>query len=217
MIRSIIIEDENPSQELLKSIISHYCPQVSVVGIANDVKSGLDLFLRESPDLAFMDIQLADENSYDILDKLPAKKCKIIFTTAYEKYALKAFKYDAMDYILKPFSHLDIMRAVEKIKSDDINETVLQQLNSLLRINEKAVDKIKIQTYSGIFIIKISDIIRIEADGAYSIIYTLNGKKCMTSKPLKDYEMQLSTAGFYRTHTSHLINISHISQIRTED
>jgi two-component system, LytTR family, response regulator len=218
MIKTIIIEDEFPACQLLTNVIREYCPKLKLVGSATNVEDGYALVMKEKPDLVFLDIQLADNISFELLDRLPYRKFKIIFTTAYEEYALKAFKYEALDYIVKPFSPKDIIQAVDKVKMNDIDEDVLAKINELFYKNEKPLnDKIKIQTSNGLMIIRCQDILRVEAEGSYSIVYTVDGKKNMFSKTLKDLESKLCPNTFYRVHASHLVNTNYVSQISSED
>jgi two-component system LytT family response regulator len=215
MYKTIIIEDELHAQTLLANICKAYCPTIDIVGIADNVQEGITLIEKTNPDLAFLDIRLSDSLSFEILDKLSNRECAIIFTTAYEHYALKAFKYEAVDYVMKPYSHLDIINAVNKVRKSVLPPEILKQISKIL--NKRSSEKLKVQTKGGFILIKSNDVIRIEADGAYATIYTTDGKSYITSTTLKDYEEKLSNDRFYRVHASHLINLESISQIKTED
>jgi two-component system, LytTR family, response regulator len=218
MIKTIIIEDEFPACQLLTNIIGEYCPNLELKGTASSIMDGYNLIQTAKPDLIFLDIQLADQISFELLDLIPNRKCKVIFTTASEDYALKAFKYNAVDYIVKPFSPKEIIQAVDKVKMTDLDENILDKINSIFSVKEKQqYEKIKIQTSSGLDIIKCHDIIRVEAEGSYCMIYTLDGKKNIYSKTLKDIESKLRPVNFYRIHASHLINKDHVSRISSEE
>lgn len=218
MIKTLIIEDEIPAQQLLVSICNEYCPNISIVGVTDNIAEAYRMIQNLSPDLLLMDVQLSDKIAFELLENLPNKTCKVIIISAYENYALKAFKHEVVDYILKPYSPMEIIKAVEKIKTPDLNPNILNQLSQLFQGKEKYhAERIKVKTSSGIILLKLQDIIRIEADGSYSVIHTADGKKITTSKSLKEFEEKLSTFRFYRVHTSHLINFSYITQINVVD
>lgn len=218
MIKTLIIEDELPAQQLLVSICTEYCPNVSIVGITDNINEALHMINNLSPDLLLMDVQLSDKIAFDLLDRLSDKSCKIIIISAYENYALRAFKYEVVDYILKPYAPKDIIKAIEKIRALDFNQNMLDQISQIFKRKEKySIERIKVKTASGIILLKLNDIIRIEAEGSYAVIYTTEGKKITASKPLKEYEDKLKQANFYRVHTSHLLNFDHITQINVVD
>jgi two-component system LytT family response regulator len=218
MLKTLIIEDEPHAAKLLSQVITEYCPKLEVIGILDNVDGGYE-FLRENDvDVLFLDIQLADRKSFELLDLVPNNKYKIIFITAYEEYALKAFKYNAIDYVLKPFSPRDIIQAVDKIKINDVDEKIVEKLSQLFFAKENKInDKLVIHTSSGIDIIKFTDVIHIEAEGSYSYLYTIDGKKKMYSKTLKELEAKLCNDEFFRVHSSHLVNKNHVKRISSDE
>lgn len=213
--KTAIIENEVKAQRLLSKIVKEYCPELELVGIANSVSTGRQLILEENPDLIFLDIQLDDGDGFDLLDVLTTHDLKVIFTTAYNDYAIKAFKYEAVDYLLKPISPKDVMKAVEKVTKIRDSQLSYKQLKSLLEHTQN--NKLSISTQEGVSIIPKSDIVRIEGDGAYATIYLLNGEKEMVSRSIGNLEKEISSDDFLRIHTSHLINKNHLRKYIRED
>lgn len=216
MIHSIIIEDEKNAREALKKIISLLDYPVKIVDSSGLVEHGIEIINKHKPDLVFMDIQLTDGTSFEILDKIINPNLKIIFTTAYDQYAIKAFKYSAIDYLLKPIDPSDLelalKKAIESIKNEEEHQKLLKVLKHNLEDDSK---KIVLKTANNRKIVEVNDIIRLEADGAYTIFYT-QGEKITISKNIKYYE-NLLEGTFIRCHQSHLINKSHVIGLYKND
>lgn len=218
-IKTVIIEDEESSQKLLRLIIEDYCPSLRLCGIASSVEEGLQLIHSTDIDLLFLDINLGNHTSFEMLDKVTKKDFKIIFTTAHDEYALKAFKYEAVDYILKPFSPKDILTAVERIKDKFTEKRMISKLMTISE-NYKPLQqqnlKISIATADGIELHEAESITRIEGNGSYCYIIFKNGHKSLASKSLKEVESSLPHH-FFRTHDSHIINLHHVKQFNKLD
>lgn len=213
--RTLIIENELKAQRLLTKIIEEYCSELSLVGVAKTISAARQLIREEKPDLIFLDIRLDDGDGFDLLDILEDKDLKVIFTTAFNDYAIKAFKYEAVDYLLKPISPKDVMKAVEKVTKITESQVSYSKLKLLL---EKAEDnRLSIHTNEGISIITKSEIVRVEGDGAYATIYLFNGEKEMVSRSIGNLEKEISSADFLRVHTSHLINKKFLRKYIRED
>jgi two-component system, LytTR family, response regulator len=219
MYRSIIVEDEIASQELLSSIITEYCQDIEIVGIASSRDEGVKMILSLKPDIVFMDIQLGDETSFEILEILPNRDFKLIVTTAYTDYALTAFKYEAVDYLLKPFSPKDVIKAVGRITLKLDQSKSFLDLEKVIKnsFHHKEVEKLTISTLEGLTVFKIENITRIEALGAYCKIHARDSKPILLSKGLKEMESLLPSSSFFRVHDSHLINLNHIKEVKKED
>ena len=218
MFRALIIEDEKDAQNLLSKLINEYCVDVELVGIASNIKDGQILIEKEHPDILFLDIQLGHENGFDLLDILKNRPFKIVFTTAFEQYALKAFKYDATDYLLKPYSPKDVIAAVEKVKKRQYDETMYNRLEYLVKNGlDGNKQRISINTKEGVSYFEVDDISHVEADRSYCFIYTSDGQKTLVSKPLKEFESILPMDKFFRTHTSHLVNKKYVEKYVNED
>lgn len=219
MLSTLIIEDEKSSQNLLKQLIEEYCPELDVKGICSSKAESISLIHKIKPDLVFMDINLNDCLAFDILELIDHTEFKIIFTTAHEEHALQAFKFEAIDYLLKPYSPRDIIAAVQRVKKQEYPKSLLNQLQEIIKPNESGTSrqKIRVNSADGIYFYKPDDIIRIEANGSYAMIHSIRGKSNLVSKNLKEFERILSPAIFIRTHTSHLVNIQKIKAFKKED
>ena len=218
MKKVIIVEDEKASQELLESFISEYCPQLSVIGIYSKKNEIINALSSNEPSIVFFDIELEDCTAFEVLEELDEIKFKIIFITAYKNYAYRAFKYKAIDYLLKPFSPQEFIAAVDKTTSQDISLDLLKKIGaSLQEKKERGNLRISIPTFKGITIVSIKDIIRAEADGSYCRLILNNADSLIVSKKLKELEELVENGTFFRVHASHLINVHNVSEYLKED
>lgn len=214
--KCIIIDDIPLAIASLQADIEDYCPELEVVGTAEGVVSGLKLLKEKETDLVFLDINLNDGSGFDLLDILDKKDLAVIFTTGSADYAIKAFQYAAVDYLLKPVAPELLKNAVEKAKKIMNMHPQLSLLKQYSRRSGTA-DKIAIHTQDKIQLINIHDIIRIEADSNYCFIHLHNEPKILVSKTLKEYENMLDPEAFIRVHQSHLIQIKWIkAYIKTD-
>jgi two-component system LytT family response regulator len=213
MIRAIIVEDEARSRELLNTLVTQNCPGVSIIATAENVEQGADAIKKYNPDLVFLDITMPDGSGFDMLEKVQGQKVEIIFTTATDKFALKAIKYSAIDYLLKPIDVEELKAAVEKIKEKKNSLSTVENLAHLLqnlKKNDDNFNKITLPTGNAYEIIAVKDIIRCEAEGSYTNFFLVGGKKIMVSASLKHYEDLLPENEFIRVHHHHLINLGHV-------
>ena len=213
---AVIIEDEIDAQQLLARILRDYCPDVKLVGSANNLLSGKNLIESLQPDIVFLDIQLGCETGFQLLDKLSNKSFKLIITTAYQEFALKAFKYEAIDYVLKPYSPNSIVESLGKVHKQLGNSDVYRKLENLLAERQTST-KLKLATSEGYTIVCPENIVHIEADGSYSHMHLISNPKVMISKSLKEVELLLPKSPFFRLHTSHLINMNHLYMYKKEE
>ena len=214
MIDTVIIDDEQAAQITLMRFLQMHCPDVNIIGTANGVEEGLKLLTNKKVDLVFLDIKMNDGTGFDLLKKLPELNFNLVFTTAYDEYALKAFKYSAIDYLLKPIDPLELIDAVGKVKqTNNENTNTAQSVDSMFELyQDNKFDKIAIPSVDEFHFVRISEIVRCEASSNYTIIYLASGKKIVAPKTLKEFEELLASEGFFRVHQSHLINLSHIQQ-----
>ncbi len=218
MINTIIVEDESDAQELLANIIKECCPLLELGGIAANKEDALILIENIKPDLLFLDIEIQDGTSFDLLESIASNEFKIIFTTAYDSYALKAFRYEAVDYILKPYSPKDVTLAVNRVRKRQYNEVIYNRLDYLVKnLGKPKQSKISISTSEGILVVSVDDIIRVEADRAYAYLHQFNKSKQLISKPLKEFEGMLPMTEFIRVHSGHLVNKAFIDRYLNED
>jgi two-component system LytT family response regulator len=213
MIKAVIIDDEINNQELISNLLKSYTENVQVVGLANSVESAYQAINEHHPDLIFLDIQMPDGTGFDLLRKFDKINFKIIFVTAHQEFAIEAFKYSALDYLLKPLSPANLLAAVKKVEetmgSDELNMKLKILLNNIAEpIKNKK--KIVLKTMERIYSVDLDDIIRFESDGGYTKVYLTDGKRIMVSKTMKEYDDLLLDAGFLRVHHSHLINMNHL-------
>lgn len=214
--KAVIIEDEQKSRDMLADILKKNFPQITVLGLGKNVAEGVELIQNLKPNLLFLDISMPDGTGFDVLEKVQAGGAKfdIIFTTATDKHALKAIKYSACDYLLKPIDIDDlkvaINRLIEKRSSAMPSMDNLQFLIQNLKRADDNYNKITLPTGNAYEIINIKDIIRCEADGSYTNFYLAGGKKLMVSASLKHYEDLLPENDFIRIHHHHLINMNHV-------
>jgi len=212
VLRTIIIDDEAHVRESLTEMLKLYCPNAKVVSQAEGVKSGLKAIQSHHPELILLDIKMKDGTGFDLLEKIDNIDFKIIFITAYDQYAIKAFKFSAIDYLLKPVESSELKEAIDKadkLSQKEVN-TQLSTLANNLKTDDQSKKKIILRTFDNIYLIKVNEINYIESDGRYSTIFLEPGEKVIVSNTLKHYHEMLVDFGFYRVHKSYLINLAHI-------
>lgn len=218
MVRAVIIDDEKASRDTLKSLLDRYEKEVMVVAEADSVKSGLEAIRTFTPDLVFLDIQMPDGSGFRLLEQINDIDFNVIFITAFDQYAIKAFKYSAIDYLLKPIIPEDLKNAVKKhIELGQIANTNVQVLLENMVNKNKEPKKIVLHTFEGMHVINTEDIIRCQSDDCYTNFHLSDGKKIIVSKTLKEIEEQLKGKDFIRPHKSHLININKIKTFVRND
>ncbi len=213
MIRTIIIDDEQQARSALKYEIGLHCPEVQLIGEATNVAEGIEILKKEKPELILLDIRLSDGFGFDILEGSELPGLKVIITSAYSEYALKAIKISAVDYLLKPVDATDLKVAISKIVNYQNKKTTQQDSAQLYDQQHK----ITIQTSEGIYIIQISDIISCSSYGNYCFINCNGNKKILVSKTLKEMETQLESFGFERIHHSYIVNLNHVTTYKNKN
>lgn len=224
MIKAVIIDDDAILREGMRMMLKHYAPEISIIGEAESVKTGTEIIENLSPDVVFLDIQMNDGSGFDILEKLNQKLGKIsshiVFITAHEKYAIKAFRFSALDFLLKPVDPDELKNVISKIKNvlhqNENFEHIKLFLENINKKNE-GFKKIALSTSEGIHLFEIKDIIRCESEDNYTRFFIKNHKPVMISKTLKEYEELLTEHGFERIHQSHLININELKSYIKKD
>jgi len=213
MIRALIVDDEPKNIRILKKLLEQFCPQVEICGEANGSAKAIDIIKLQKPDVVFLDIEMPFGNAFDMLDKLAPVNFEIIFITAFDAYTLKAFRYCALDYLLKPVSIRELKEAVAKTEARLQQKHTGQQLQALLdnlKNTNTSLQKIALN-YKGALIFKpVNEIIRCEAQSNYCDIITTGNQKFLGTTTIKEYEEILPSDIFFRIHTSHLINLNHI-------
>jgi two-component system LytT family response regulator len=220
MIKTIIVEDEKKSREMLLKLIAKNCPQLQVVADAASVKDAVAAIREHKPDLVFLDIELADGTGFDVLEKIGDANFDIIFATAYDQYAIKAIKYSAIDYLLKPYEVDELKNAAARIaekRSKSSGFDNLHQLIENLKKKDNDYSKITLPTGSAYEIVNINDIIRCKAEASYTYFYLTGKREYLVTLSLGHYEEILPTQQFMRIHHAHLININHVARMLKED
>jgi len=221
MLRVIIVDDELDAIKSIALIINEYCDDVEIIGKSTDIKEARELILNGQPDLVILDVEMPNGNGFDLLETISERNFSVIFVTAYNNHAIKAFKYSAIDYILKPIDIDDFILAINKVKH--LKTTQLDSLNSkkikLLLDNIKGNNssKLVINTSDGVEYINLTDIIKIEGSGSYVKIVLKNGVNHIVSKNLKDFHYLIDSNSFYRTHNSFIINLEHVKKFCYKD
>jgi two-component system, LytTR family, response regulator len=214
MITAIIIDDEAKGRLALREKLSTYCPQIKLLAEAANGQEALMLIQHHKPQLIFLDIEMPRMNGFEMLNELVEKNFHIIFTTAYDQYAIKAIKYAAFDYLLKPIDIEELKTAIEKIDTKETNQTKKQVelLQQNMQHPKKQLNKLAIPTLEGLLFYDINDIVHLEANSNYTNIYLANKTKITASKTLKEFEELLPGDTFFRTHHSYLINLNYIKR-----
>ncbi|MFK7809841.1 MAG: LytR/AlgR family response regulator transcription factor [Saprospiraceae bacterium] len=212
MIKAVIIDDVAKAIKTLKQDLDAYCPDVEIIGEADGVVSGAKLLKNLKPELVFLDIQMQDGSGFDLLEIVPEKNFKVIFTTASDAFAIKAFRYAAVDYLLKPVDPDELMEAVAKIK--DHQETQEERLSVLSNTIKEGnlPQSIALHTLEKIHIVKIANITRCESSGNYTQFFFTDRPKLLVTKTLKEFDKLLQEHQFIRVHQSHLVNAHHIKE-----
>lgn len=215
MLNAIIVEDELRSRMLMKDILKDHCPDINVIAEAEDINTARRAIETTRPQLVFMDIELKNSNSIELLNQLSNIDFEIIFTTAYDNYALKAFKFCAIDYLLKPIDISELRSAIERA-AKRIAKTHISNYLEVMIGNMKnqnfSEHQIALPSQEGLIFVKVNDILYCGGEGAYTTVIMKNKKKIMASKHLKEFEEMLVEYKFCRIHNSSLINLNEVSR-----
>ena len=215
MIRALIVDDEPKNRKVLRSLLTEFCPEVNIVGEAASADEAQRLIDEVSPELLFLDIEMPYGNAFDLLDKIMPVKFEIIFITAFDEYTLKAFRYSALDYLLKPVDIEELKGAVKKASEKIGLKSINKQLANLLQNVKPAgttAPKIALPTQEGFIFQATQDIVRFEAKGNYTYVFTTEGNKHVSSRTIRQYEEMLPESLFFRIHNSHIINLNYIKK-----
>lgn len=216
--KAILIDDMPQAIQVLKADIAAVAPEIEIIGTADSVVSGAKLLRKEQPDILFLDIQLGDGTGFDILEIIADINFKIIFTTASDEYALRAFKFAAVDYLLKPIGLEALEAAIRRVKTQ-LGTSVenLEVLTDTFRKPNELPSRMCLHTQEKIEVVDIDNIVRCESSDNYTMFYFDQGKKLMVTRTLKTFENQLEQHRFFRSHQSHLVNLKFVqSFVRTE-
>lgn len=211
--KAVIIDDEKRTRELIAKLIDSFDLNIETFPIGENIVSGLKAIEDIQPDIVFLDIQMPDGTGFDLLKMLPEKNFEVIFITAHEEFAIKAIKFSALDYILKPIDPEELRKSVEKaVESIDHKkeETQFEALQLNMQPSQKR--RLVLKTQESVHVVDLDKIIRCEADRNYTSFYLIDHKKIVVSKTLKDYETLLTGHNFLRVQQSHLINLDYVDR-----
>ncbi|MBS1661556.1 MAG: response regulator transcription factor [Bacteroidetes bacterium] len=210
MIKAIIIDDERHCIDELSDLIGRVAPAITVVGSFQTVDEGIRGIRELRPGLVFLDVAIGDQTGFDLLKRVGTIDFDIVFTTAYDQYAVQAFKFSAIDYLLKPIMTEDLVRAVSKLEQKTTGQELARRLEALLHNVGSGDKRIGVPVASGLVFLQVNDIIRCESSDNYTLLFTVDKQKLVVSRTLKEFETLLVPYRFFRVHHSHLINLRYI-------
>jgi two-component system LytT family response regulator len=216
---AIIIDDELKSIENLKALLKMHCPFIDVIGFGLNASEGKTLIQTNSIDLLFLDIQMPDKSGFDLLGELPSYRFQVIFVTAFDNYAIKAIKYSALDYILKPINTIELIAAVRKAQNRTQQNLSLGQIEHLIQHTKSTKTEcvsIGLQLLNEIRFVRVADIIFCQSENNYTIFRLASGEKIVVSKGLYEYEGILPEGKFIRCHQSYIINKGFVKSLKKE-
>ena len=221
MIKAIVIDDVARSRASLIDDLSRYCPEVEVIAEADSVRTGTEAIKAHKADVIFLDIQLEDGTGFNILENAGSPDFKVIFTTGSDEYGIKAVKFSALDYLLKPIDPEELVAAVSKLKSaskagSGITDNISVLIENLKNLSNSS-KRIALNSADRVHVINVSDIVRCESQRNYTLFYIKGNKQILVTRTLKEFEEMLEDSGFVRVHHSHLINISYLKEFVKSD
>lgn len=227
MLKAIIVDDERSGREVLKSLLEkHFSDRIEVTALCKDVDEGITALQSNSPDLVFLDIEMPGESGFELIEKINPLNASIVFVTAYNEHAIKAFQVGAVDYLVKPMQVVDLERAITRIEKIRVTGRILTQQELLQKLQQEifqklaspfpdAHSKIAVSSFDGLTLLEINDITRCEASNNYTLVFT-SEKKHIISRGFKDVEVSLCSYNFLRVHKSHLVNLRKVIKYRKE-
>jgi two-component system LytT family response regulator len=217
MFRAVVIDDEQDAIDFLCGAIDQYCPDTEVVGYSTNISDGLKEIVLKNPDIVFLDIAMPSGNGFELLNQIPDRNFEVVFVTAYDEHAIQAFRYSAIDYLLKPVDITELIAAVNKV-TKSFTKANRHVVNVLLdNLKSGSPKKLSLPTTTGFEFVLIDDIIRIEADRSYCCFYLSQRRKYLVSRCLNDYHRLLENNSFFRVHNSHLINMKQVKSYMRRD
>lgn len=211
MIRAILVDDEVKGRQFLRQLCEKYTPQIKIVGEASNATEAMELFDLEKPDLVFLDIEMPDISGIEMLRQMHEIPFEVVFVSAFNRYAVEAFRLGAVDYLLKPANPADLQQAIERVEKN-LSQKLADRPNvkALTQTFGQAFTKVTVPTLNGYEFIDFEEIIFLQSDNNYTTLHLTNGKKVVASKGLGDFEELLEAYRFFRVHKSFLINLAHI-------
>ena len=215
MLNAVLIDDENNALEVVEMQLLQFCKGVNVVAACQGGAKGIEAIKKFNPDVVFLDIEMPHVNGFDVVKATEAYHYEVIFTTAYDQFAIKAFKVAALDYLLKPIDITELQTSVERVKNKKVGYNLEQKIQTLfqqLQKPQRLTDKIALPLGDAMQFVLPDEIVRCESDSNYTHVFLVNGKKITIAKTLKEVEQNIHGGPFFRIHQSHLVNINYISK-----
>lgn len=214
IIKAIIVDDERNCIDMLVWLLDTYCPEVSVVALCDSAEMGLKNISKLKPDVVFLDIEMPKMNGFDMLEQIPEIDFQLVFTTAYDKFAIKAFKYAALNYLLKPIDPDDLTTTIQRLKEKTNTPTKAQMemLFQNMASRDMPIERIALSISDGLVFVQTKDICYCHAESNYTYVVMADGKKILVAKTLKEIQETLSGKDFFRVHNSYLVNLNHITK-----
>lgn len=213
--KAVVIDDEMMGRTALREKIRIYVPEIKIIGEAVNGEEGIKVILDTKPDIVFLDIEMPVKNGFEMLDCLPEKNFHLVFTTAYDDYAIKAFRYAAVDYLLKPIGIEELQQLAERIQSRsklEKDSSKYEMLKTQYQFYQGGISRIAVPDQTGIEFIDIGDIIYLEANDNYTTIRLKNANKIIASKTLREFDEMLTGKGFLRVHNSYCVHLKYIKR-----
>lgn len=215
-LKAVVVDDENKGRSALKSLLQLIDENVEIIGEAGSVAEGVSTIEQRQPDLVFLDIQMGDGTGFDLLEKLRFKEFQLIFTTAHDEFALKAFRYSAIDYLTKPIDPDLLAEALIKVRENYKKYDLNLKLEALVQ-NRNRIQRLALPSLKGIELVRKDEVVRCESANNYTVFHLTNQREIVVTKTLKEFEDMLTGEGFLRVHQSHLINLNEVVQYLKED
>ncbi|HEX5026188.1 MAG TPA: LytTR family DNA-binding domain-containing protein [Agriterribacter sp.] len=215
MLKCVLVDDEKNALEMMEWLLKTYCPQASVVAMCNTAEKGIEAIHKHNPDVVFLDIEMPRMNGFDMLEQVNKLSFEVVFCTAYDQFAIKAFKYAALNYLLKPVDPDDLKATISRVEEKKAIPTKEQFALLMQHMKQPAKTtplRIALTTGDGLIFVPTVDIIYCKAESNYTNVILSGGKKIMVSRVLKEMDEALSGADFYRVHSSYLINLNHVKK-----
>lgn len=220
-LNAVLIDDEQECLDFLEHMLKTKCPDVNIKALCSSGKDGIKAIGQHDPELVFLDIDMPYINGFDVIEMIPNPRFEVIFTTAYDKYAIRAFKISAVDYLLKPIDPDELVAAVNKVKHLKQRVEQTNPINFLLEqikdVENNNVKRIALPTFDGLEFIRLDDILYCQSDGSYSNVYFADGQKRCISKSLHFLEDALCDYEFYRIHRSYIVNLNKVKRYSKTD
>ena len=215
---ALLVDDEPNSRNALKKLLQRFCPKVNIVAEASNIHEAVETIMLKRPEIVFLDIEMPGENGFALFKHFPAPDFNVIFATAYDQYAVKAFQHSAVDYLLKPINFEDLIRAVAKVKEQQKMVLYQQRIELMLKnVEQRSFDKLALPTPQGFDFVEVNQIIRCQGDDNYTNIFLTNGSMICATMTMKAIEEMLPSDTFFRTHRSDIINLKFIRHFNKKD